>query len=74
MDSITTVRSEKQERELAHNRLANLLFVSWAETALVARFTYFETNLLVPSSITYHASTGDKNQLQVLLAGQEEFE
>ena len=38
MDSITTVRSEKQEGELANNRLANLLFVSWAETALVARF------------------------------------
>jgi hypothetical protein len=33
-----------------------------------------ETTLFAPSSITYHASVGDKNQLQVLPAGQEIFE
>jgi hypothetical protein len=47
---------------------------SWTETALVSSSTYFETKLLVPSSITYYTNVGDKNQLQVLPAGQQKFE
>ena len=47
------------------------------ETALAVS-TRFQSalfeSLFAPSSITYHTSVGDENQLQVFPAGQEIFE
>ena len=33
-----------------------------------------QTHLFAPSSVTHNAGIGDKNQFQVLTAGQEKFE